>query len=152
MHAPSPNELEPLAHLPGFIEGADGPVVVTRFAKDYWMFCLSATYDAAMYDDFDCDACLMIHDAQRFREQLLASVGQQLDTLQHALTHVVYVDPLTQFEDEVRIAFQKHARHAYQNEVRAIWIPKGGRESLAPRLLEIGSLESIAEVIVLDTT
>ena len=150
MHTPTPKDLEPLAHLPGWIDGEDGPVVVTRGTKDFWMFCLSATYDAAMYDDFDCDACLVVHDAQRFFEKLLTNVARQLDTAQHAMNRVVYVDPMTQFEDEIPVAFQKHARHAYQDEVRAVWIPKGSRVDLTPRILEIGSLESIAELIMLN--
>jgi hypothetical protein len=109
---------------------------------------MSATYDAAMYDDFDYDACLVIHDPIAFRDRLLWVVHNALGAQGHAFAPAHYVDPLTQIEDDVLLPLQKHARYSYQDEVRAAWVPRQRHVPLSVEFVEIGNLEAIAELIV----
>lgn len=126
-----------------------GTAVATRRSSDFWMFCLSLHFHGWMFDDFDADACLVVHEPIVFRDLLLVGVGSAINAKAQTFSTVTYVDPLTQFEDGVPVAFQKHARHSYQDEIRAAWQPAADKNPLQPIVVEIGSLESIAEIIAI---
>jgi hypothetical protein len=50
---------------------------------------------------------------------------------------------------KIAIPFSKHFRYAYQDEFRFVWRPSERAETLRHVDLNIGSLEDIAELIVL---
>lgn len=150
IHNPTVDDLKPLLDGPEAEAPSEGSAICTRTSEDAWLYCLSASYDAAMYDDFDCDACLIINDPKEFRNRLLVIAHKKLGARGYAFSPVTYVDPLTQFEETVPILLQKHARHAYQDELRAMWLPQIGGQELKTEFLQIGSLESIAELVSLE--
>lgn len=149
IHDPTHADLQPFLSDSDAQIPPDGSAICTRTSEDAWIYCLSASYDAALYDDFDRDACLVIRDPKEFRDRLLVKAHQQLGARGYAFSPVTYVDPLTQIEESVPILLQKHARHAYQDEARAIWLPQRGTQALSAAFVEIGSLESIAELVVI---
>lgn len=116
--------------------------------EDYFLFCLSASYDPRLFDDFEADACLIIDKPKEFRDRLLAAAAEQLNSHGHAFGMVEYVDPFSEPSSKHRNAFQKHHRYSYQDEVRAVWLVTPPMEtSLNSQLLRLGSLEDIAHVV-----
>lgn len=60
IHDPTNEDLRPYSHGRTARIPSKGSAIWVRSSEDYWLYCLSATYDPAMYDDFDCNACLVI--------------------------------------------------------------------------------------------
>lgn len=126
---------------------AEGSAIRTRTSEDYYLLCLSASYDAPLFDDFDADACLIIRDPIAFRDRLMWEVHRVLRTRGHTFGPVTYVDPITQIEKTVPIALQKNARHSYQDEVRGAWLPQQGAKNLQVEYVKLGSLEGTAQLV-----
>lgn len=117
-------------------------------SENAWLYCVSATYDAAIYDDFpDYDSCLIIHDPVEFVERLRWAVHREVNARGHAFSPATYVDPLTQVERGVPILFQKDARYAYQDECRAVWLPQRGVSAITRTFAKLGNLETMAELV-----
>lgn len=126
----------------------DGSAIITQTSKeDFYLFCLSATYDPRLFDDFDAEACLMITDPAAFRDKLLWTVHHALGARGHALSAVTYVDPLTETGKGVHLTLRKNARFAYQDEVRAVWLVNHRTSPLPVQFVTIGCLNNIARLI-----
>ncbi len=128
----------------------NGSVIIDRTSEDCWIFCLSASYDACLFDDFDADACVIIHDPIAFRDRLLWEAHRTLNARGHVFGAVTYVDPITQSATDIPIAMQKDARYSYQDEVRGAWLGQRGTTDLRVTYLKLGNLEDIAELICID--
>jgi hypothetical protein len=81
------------------------------------------------------------------RAGLAATANRTFVDGQRAFASVTYIDPFTQVDHNVPIIFQKNARHAYQDEVRAAWLPQQDGKVLNAEFVVLGSLEPIAELI-----
>jgi hypothetical protein len=148
LHKPTAEEVRPYLNgadvNPGLLEGS---AIITQTAKeDFYIFCLSATYDARLFDDFDVDACLLISDPVAFRDRLLSTVHKALDARGHTFSGVTYVDPLTERGEGVHLALRKNARFAYQDEVRAVWLAKN-KGPLRIQFVTLGCLSDVASLI-----
>ena len=149
LHNPTADDVRP------YLDGADanprlldGSAIVTQTSKeDFYLFCLSATYDPRLFDDFDAEACLVITNPVAFRDMLLWTVHHALDAHGHAFSAVTYVDPLTETGKGVHLALRKNARFGYQDEVRAVWLAKHRTSPLPVRFVTLGSLSDIARLI-----
>ena len=116
---------------------------------DYWLYCLTTTVEPRLFVDFQADACVIIHDKNRFRKLLLQqSTGGFSDaTFQEG--NAVYVDPLLPKTAVIDVPMSKHFRYEYQKEYRFIWKPNKPASRLPDINIVVGSLESIAELVVL---
>ena len=124
--------------------------VITNTSKsDFYLFCLSASYDIRLYDDFDAEACILITDPVTFANRLLWTVRSELDTSGHSFCPVDYIDPFTETASGIHVAHRKHARYAYQDELRAAWLPKAKSIPLRVHFVTLGNLEDIAKLILL---
>ncbi len=128
----------------------DGSVITSRTSEDFYLFCLSASYEACLFDDFDADACLIIHDPIAFRDRLLWQAHRTLNARGHVFGGVTYVDPLTQSAVDIPIAMQKDARYSYQDEVRGAWLAQRETTDLRVTYLSLGNLEYTAELIAIE--
>jgi hypothetical protein len=129
--------------------------------SDYYCWCCASVYDYRLFWDFQsggmaADACLAIHDPDRFFERLAAAVAATVpDTVRVRLTPVVYYDPLAMSDDptgfaayqDEAIQCAKHFRFAYQWEFRVV-ITRSTPPPFLPFKFEMGSLRDIAELIV----
>jgi len=132
------------------IEVTGGNIELTQEAPtDYLVFCLSFKYEWRAFDDFEADCCLVISDAKQFLDRLLIDVFKQFPDWLARVDAVDYLDPLNTSKDKVRPYFSKHFRYTYQNELRVIWVPPQPRNDLKPVFVELGPLDSIAELIEL---
>lgn len=119
--------------------------------EDYYLFCLSASYDPRLFDDFQANACMIIGSPHEFRARLMQRVAAKVDSAGWGFAPVTYVDPFSIPNSKLRAALRKHHRFAYQDEVRAAWLMrKGSGKDLDAKFVEIGSLSDIAQVICIE--
>jgi len=150
LHQPRLGQIYPNLEPPVRDLVVDGSVVTSRTSEDFYLFCLSASYDACLFDDFNADACVIIHDPVAFRDQLVWQAHRALSARGHVFGAVTYVDPITQGAIDIPIAMQKDARYSYQDEVRGAWLPQSGVTDLRVTYVRVGNLEGIAELIEIE--
>lgn len=127
-----------------------GNVQFTERSKtDYYVYCLSATFDYRLFGDFEYDCALVIKDPEKFLERLLFKFKEQFPGYTAAAHVIDYIDPLNFKSNKFSVFFSKHFRFWYQKECRAVWIPPTSVDMLEPIFLELGSLEDICEIICL---
>lgn len=120
--------------------------------EDYYLFCLSASYDPRLFDDFESDACMIIHSPMEFRDRLMRYVADKAKAKGWTFAAVNYVDPFSVPDPSLHPSLCKHHRYAYQDELRAAWqMHKGRGHNLDAIFVELGSLRDIARVVCIDT-
>ena len=67
----------------------------------------------------------------------------------HRHGKAIYIDPIIPSTTNIDVPMSKHFRYEYQNEYRFVWKPVKPMANLPYVDLELGSLESFAELIVL---
>ena len=117
---------------------------------NYYVACFATNYTYREYDDFKANGCLVIKDARRFTAALLEAVSAQLTDYRCFASSVRYIDPLNSKPGDVDVFMAKHFRFSYQNEYRAVWVPNTDISVLEPVWVELGSMESYAELISLN--
>jgi hypothetical protein len=127
-----------------------------NFKTDYYMYCMSRSYEMRFFQDFRSDACLVIHDPEEFKKRVLQTTGAQFKEWVDMDESVNYIDPYNVGKiDEILVPFTKHHRYWYQREYRFCWfppldwLPPPSKASLMPLYLEIGPLTDIAELIAI---
>jgi hypothetical protein len=117
---------------------------------NYYAWFTTTAYDPRFFDDFDADACLIIHDANVFTNRLLRAVRDVLPLWVGAEMLVRYFDPL-HGEGEVLSGFEKDFAYAYQREYRFIWDPASLDIAavLPPLEVKLGCLRDICALIEL---
>jgi hypothetical protein len=120
---------------------------------DYYLFSATTSYTARLFGDFEATACLIIHDAPRFVDRLTTAVANAGYNLTCEAGLVTYYDPVRADPAVVdrSLRFFKPFKHAYQDELRLVWIPSTPIAELQPIFVEIGSLCDCAELVDLTT-
>lgn len=124
--------------------------------QDYYSLCLSSEYDYRLFFDFQSDSCVAIKDPAAFSIRLQNAIARHNDKNPNSRIRVlyecpvIYVDPfsLAPPETVAEVHFCKHFRFAYQTEFRYVLRAVDERQ-LQPFFLELGSLEDIAEIVVI---
>ncbi|WJM81070.1 hypothetical protein [Pectobacterium brasiliense] len=114
---------------------------------NYYVHCFSSGYNFREYDDFEADACIVIKEPRQFIKNLFKHAKKHLPDYDYFASHVKYLDPLNCEPNDVDLFYCKHFKYSYQNEFRAIWIPKSPTFKLEPIFIEIGSMEKYAKLI-----
>jgi hypothetical protein len=116
---------------------------------DYWLYCVTSTVEPRLFVDFQADACVIINDKDRFRQL----VAQQNEISFSGATRqkggAIYIDPLLPKTSVIDVPMSKHFRYEYQKEYRFVWMPRQPSTALPYVNVSLGSLESIAELVVL---
>lgn len=116
-------------------------------SSNYYILCTSSCLRARLLLDFDSEACLIIHDPEKFKGRLSKAIARDLPQFSMTAKRVEYYDPLLVAPVEVKPIFSKHFRYAYQEEVRfAVMLP-GSTSDLTPVFLNLGSLKDIATIV-----
>lgn len=151
---PSEVKLELLDKKTGMPKQRIEPIGNVKLTKesitDYFVYCVSCVYDLRLFDDFEADCCLIIHNPSEFTKRLNVAFFQRIPTRIAYQRKVNYIDPLNGKADDLDVYSSKHFRYAYQNEYRFIWIPLDTQKVLEPVDLEINGLTEVAELIRLD--
>ncbi len=114
---------------------------------NYFVHCFSSNYTYREFDDFRADTCIVIKEPISFINKMMCCVKQSNPDLRGFASGVRYVDPLNSSLNEIDIFFVKHFKYTYQNEYRAIWLPKKPVKNLEPFFIEIGNMNEYAEII-----
>jgi len=117
---------------------------------NYYVWFTTTTYDPRLFDDFEADACMIIHDAPAFTDRLRQAVEAAIPRWVGADKLVRYFDPLRE-PGQVLASFEKDFRFAYQREYRFVWDPPAPeiRKALSPLQLSLGPLHDICTLVLL---
>ena len=120
----------------------------TKSETDFYIYCAAAKYDHRLFDDFNSDACLLVHEPKRFAMKIVEACTQSHSDWLFAEKMVCYYDPLhlNRIDD---ISLSKHFRYWYQCEYRIVLKPKDPVEKLEPIKLSLGKVSDLCELIVL---
>lgn len=121
----------------------------SSLTTNYYVQCLSTAYSFREFSDFECDACVVIYDIQKFLTLVDHEVQKQIKDYLFVPQSVEYIDPLKPHK-EPDVFFSKHFKFTYQNEFRLIWIPEKPLMELEPLFIDIGNMSEYAQLIVLE--
>ena len=115
---------------------------------DFYIYCTAAKYDHRLFDDFDSDACLLVHEPKGFVRKIVEACKQSHSDWLFAEKMVCYYDPLRldRIDD---ISLSKHFRFWYQREYRIVLKPTDPVKKLEPIKLRLGKVSDLCELIVL---
>jgi hypothetical protein len=116
---------------------------------DYWLYCVSSAIEPRLFVDFEADSCVIIKDKDRFQRLITLQSAAFFPSTAHCHGKVSYVDPLRPTTADINIPMSKHFRYEYQHEYRFVWKPLKPVSNLPYIDLELGSLESFSELVVL---
>lgn len=115
---------------------------------NYYVQCLSTEYTFREFSDFDCDACVVIYDVDKFLTLVNKEVQKYIEDYHFAYQVVEYIDPLKPSK-EPDVFFSKHFKFTYQNEFRIIWVPENPSMDIEAFFIEIGNMDEYAKLVVL---
>ncbi|MDH2917434.1 MAG: hypothetical protein PXX77_11240 [Gallionella sp.] len=132
----------------------DGPIeqrldVTYNTGTDYWLYSVSSAVEPRLFVDFQADSCVIIKDRDRFQRLLALQGAAKFPNTSHRHGEAVYIDPLRPSTVKIDVPMSKHFRYEYQCEYRFVWRPVKPMANLSYVDLELGSLEGIAELVVL---
>ena len=115
---------------------------------DFYIYCTAAKYDHRLFDDFDSDACLLVHEPKGFVRKIVEACKQSHSDWLFAEKMVCYYDPLRldRIDD---ISLNKHFRFWYQREYKIVLKPTDPVKKLEPIKLRLGKVSDLCELIVL---
>jgi hypothetical protein len=151
---PSREDLESLCErdgLPVPVFGYHGDWKYVSYANvDYFVCCVAARFDHRLFDDFEADSCVVIHDPVAFERRLRGAASEELKGWKAFGTEIQYVDPLFPPIETLNPFFCKHFRYYYQQEYRHFWLSQASPSSrLEPFLANVGSLRDCCELVSL---
>jgi hypothetical protein len=132
----------------------DGPIELRLDAtynagSDYWLYCVSSAIEPRLFVDFQADSCVIIKDRDRFKRLLALQSAAKFPSTAHRHGEAIYIDPLRPSTVKIDVAMSKHFRYEYQSEFRFVWRPVSPMANLSYVDLDLGSLEDLAELVVL---
>ena len=113
-----------------------------RGAARYLILSLFSVADARHFkENPDAESCLIIHDTENFGERLHRAVQRALPQWTGIDAPVAYGVP-----SPLGAAFSMDKQWMHQQEWRFAWRPTAARLAVNPLVVQIGSIESIAEI------
>jgi hypothetical protein len=117
--------------------------------SDYWLYCLTRSLDPRLFVDFNANACVIIKNRKAFAERLQQTAAVRLPNNTSLVGEAMYVDPHQPTTAMINLPLAKHFRYSYQKEFRFAWMPEMPSEALTHIDVEMGSLDDIAELILI---
>ena len=121
-----------------------GDVKCTVSAGNYYVLCMSQTSNQGLFDDFACDACVVINDIEEFANRI-----KNVLPAHWVLGHgpVEYFDPYEIGLESLDPLLSKDFSFAYQMEYRFICCPNERIDAKKFCHLKIGNLSDLATMI-----
>lgn len=127
----------------------------TTLNEPYWVLCLSVDLRLDLFDEFNSDAAVVIHQPakliERMRESSKILVPSSESRIELIYQPVQYLDGLVAYGRTglvISPCFTKPEKYIHQKEYRIVWYPcysNGFHEHL-----QLGSLRDISEVVLKD--
>ena len=138
-NSPAGHRIKPIGNV-AFTHNANG---------DYYALCVSCVYDHRLFDDFEADCCLIIHNPLLFGKRLEAAMREQLPDWAMFSCSMGYYDPFNTKRSEVNVHWSKDFKFWYQQEFRFAWIRSGITAELAPVDVVVDPITDFGELIYL---
>ena len=119
-----------------------------KYPTDFYIYCMSTTYQPRLFDDFKADSCILVYDFPMFKEKILNYLKTYYSDWLILSNNVRYFDPINPPE-LLDLPFNKHFRYWYQSEFRIVFKPSKLVKKLEIIYPEIGSLNNCCELIQL---
>ena len=116
---------------------------------DYWLYCVTTAVEPRLFVDFQADSCVIIKDRAHFQKLMTLQSAANFPKTVHRQGNAIYIDPLLPSTAIIDVPMSKHFRYEYQKEYRFVWTPLHPRANLPHVDLELGSLRSCAQLVVL---
>jgi hypothetical protein len=130
------------------IKGIRKISVTNSYPTDFYVYCMAKVYQHRLFEDFDADACLLIYDIEIFLDKFLYCLKTDYSDWLLASGEISYYDPCFP-SSSLSIPFSKHFRFSYQSEFRIVFKPGRPAKKLNEIDIEMGSLSTCCEVILL---
>jgi hypothetical protein len=130
------------------IKGILNISLTVKSSTDFYVYCLTKSYQHRLFDDFNADACLLIREKDKFLRRFIDHFKKVYSDWLPETGEVQYYDPFLP-PSPSNIPFNKHFRFWYQGEFRIVFKPKNPVEKLEPIDLDIGRLDDCCELILL---
>ncbi|MFA9218066.1 MAG: hypothetical protein ACEQSK_13310 [Sphingomonadaceae bacterium] len=119
---------------------------ILRPAASCLTLSFSQAWDRKLFDLFNADTCLIIHNTEEFGERMHRAV-------QRALPSWAGIDGAVEYGVRAALgaAFTKTAHEAPEREWQFAWRAMQAKLSLNPVLVKVGNLEGFAELRDRDT-
>lgn len=114
---------------------------------NYYVWCASFGLRLRLFDDFEADSVLVIHDAGEFSRRLIQAIRNPLHGWRFTPCAVHYFDPYHPSAETRNVFACKHFKYLYQEEFRYVFLPPSPATKLEPLNLTLGPLSDIAEVL-----
>lgn len=120
-----------------------GPITYrSEIHTNYVVSCFSRVWNEGLFHAFsDADACLVINEVEDFCERMHAAADVQLPRWIGIDGAVTYGG-----RSDLGAVFSKANRFAQQQEWRFAWMPPTPTRVLTAKLLQVGSIENLAEI------
>jgi hypothetical protein len=122
--------------------------IAYKSKSDYWLYCVTTSVSPRLFVDFAADSCVIIKDRERFQRLLTLQSAPHFGGTGHRHGKVTYIDPLLPSVTMPDVPTSKHFRYTYQHEYRFVWLPTTPKSNLAHVDLRLGSINDIAELVV----
>jgi hypothetical protein len=119
---------------------------VLRPASNCLTLSFSQVWDGDLFEQFNADSCLIIHNTEEFGERVHRAVQRALPSWAGIAGAVEYGTRAA-----LGAAFTKTAHEANEHEWLFAWRAMQSQLSLNPVMIKIGSLENFAELRDRDT-
>lgn len=120
----------------------DAPQPVAANNNQYLTLSLTTSWDGTLFDQLPgIDSYLLIHDAEEFGERVHRAAQRALPNWAGIDAAISYGVP-----SPLGKAFSKAKQRAKESEWRFAWRPMHARVSLNPVVIQIGSIQDIAEL------
>lgn len=116
---------------------------------NYYIQCLSTSYEYRKFDDFEADSCLVIYDIEQFIKKVEQKLLEKYENFEFCFAEVEYIDPL-KYNKKPLVFFSKHFKYSYQDEFRIILVPNEPKFDLEEFFIEIGSMEEYAKIVLIN--
>jgi hypothetical protein len=122
--------------------GAKRGTAAATAAANYLTLSLATDWDEKLFEAFPgADCCLVIHDAEEFGERIHRAAQRLLPSWAGIDAAISYGMP-----SPLGAAFSKPKLHASEKEWLFAWRPTHPMHGLNPVVIQIGSIEGIAEL------
>jgi len=139
-------------HKTGKLKAAGIPIdgiIRKRINTDYFVYCMSQSLTPRLFLDFEADACLIVHDLEKFTDLFKIAFRSALHDYSFGATFAKYLDPVLDDIFSASPESAKHFRYSYQSELRFIWFPPTPILKLDPVHITLGSLSEVCSYIEL---
>ena len=91
------------------LEGVSGDLIYTRRTADYYVYCMILTPNPQLFDDFQANSCVIVHEPFAFTERLKGAVQLQLPdwSLHSGCVKYIELYPTSFMRSDIDLAFTK---------------------------------------------